>query len=276
MEAEHRFREAGFDVRPVSGRRDPNALVDEVFSLGCDLTVLCVPEEAALIVAHLLLLEKRVLDASPAFRFSKNAIYGMHEIYGSRVFKNATLVANPGCYAQGVISLLLPVARYWGKTAASFRPSVSGIGGSSVGGKPLVSRAAMGLAETALYGLDQTHPHVAEIHQWSGFSKKLSFFPVVTPAFTRGMCVWTAFPKDVFEGITAEKLSLLYSEFSPFARISHNTSRIGVSCTGREDLMGMTYTITDGGDVVTACLSYDNLGAGSAGRLVKNAQLMLS
>jgi N-acetyl-gamma-glutamyl-phosphate reductase len=275
VEAKRRLRGLGLDVVTMSGRSSPERLTEQVVGSDCGVAVLCLPDVVALDVApSLVAAGARVVDASHAWRGHPDWTYGMEEVVGTDAVACAPRVANPGCAAMGAISLLAPVAGAWPAAAVAYRPSVSCAGGASTGGRRLMEKAESGEMHAALYGLDQKHRHVREIAARSGFAKHPTFFFAVAP-FKRGMCVWTSFPKDDFDGITAPRVKELYAAFAPRARVADWSQRAEFEHSGSEDGMSTTFYVTDAGDVVASCVVFDNLGAGSAGRLARNVGLMV-
>ena len=120
-------------------RKDLDARADALNA--SDVAILCLPDEAAReSVALVDNPETRIIDASTAHRTAPGWVYGFPEYTRTQreAIRNATRIANPGCYAIAAVAMLKPL------TAASVLPagwplSITGMSGYSGGGKALIA-----------------------------------------------------------------------------------------------------------------------------------------
>ena len=91
---------------PEELRKDENARAQAMNS--ADVVFLCLPDAAAIEAVNLITNENTVvIDTSTAHRTTDGWTYGFAELSGQREkIKNSKRIANPGCHASGVISLL--------------------------------------------------------------------------------------------------------------------------------------------------------------------------
>lgn len=175
-----------------------------------DAVVLGIPAEAAAEWAWPLVQRGvRVIDISGGHRLRDPAaharVYGFAhphpEALAAAVFghgqsdaalREAQLVANPGCYAGGMLSALLPLAR--AGALASDGPQgralvqVTGLSGISGAGRKATERSLyVEVAENCTpYKVQRAHQHVAEVEQ--DLPVHLLFTPVVVP-MRQGMLI---------------------------------------------------------------------------------------
>ena len=92
-------------------RKDQAARADAMAR--ADITVLCLPDEAARAAVAMAPKGARILDASTAHRVEPGWVYGLPEISPAqaKAITSASRVANPGCYASGAIALHLRLAK---------------------------------------------------------------------------------------------------------------------------------------------------------------------
>ena len=72
-----------------------------------DVTVLCLPDDAAVEIASSADASVRIIDASTAHRTDPDWVYGMPELgAGFRTaIASSRRVANPGCHASGFVAI---------------------------------------------------------------------------------------------------------------------------------------------------------------------------
>src|SRR5277367_6015861 len=159
-----------------------------------DITILCLPDEAAKEAAKLVdeLGEKgpRVIDASSAHRVAPGWVYGFPELTAgqSEKIRAARKVSNPGCHATGAIALLRPLTEA-GLLNKDASVSIGSISGYSGGGKSMIEAYESGQAPAfEHYGLGLEHKHMPEICEYSGLTRRPIFVPSVAN-FRQGMLV---------------------------------------------------------------------------------------
>lgn len=130
------------DIEPViledAARKDIFRRLEAMKS--SDITVLCLPDDAAREIASLAPDKARIIDASTAHRTSPGWVYGMPEL-GLDLRENIALakrVANPGCHASGVTAIIYPLIKS-GVLTPEALVSATSITGYSGGGKKMIA-----------------------------------------------------------------------------------------------------------------------------------------
>jgi N-acetyl-gamma-glutamyl-phosphate reductase len=261
-------------------RKDPAARADAMAR--ADLTVLCLPDDAAREAVSLAPEGARILDASTAHRTAPGWVYGFPELRAGQAEAIATAqyVSNPGCYATGAIALLTPLVAA-GLLAADAPVSINAISGYSGGGKAMIAEHERdGGPAFELYALGLKHKHVPEIMACTGLTRRPLFVPSVGH-FAQGMLVSIPLFLDTLPGAPSahqlrEALSAHYAggqnvnvlpdiwsdNLQPEAL--NNTDRLSIFVAANEEARQA---------VLIARL--DNLGKGASGAAVQNLKLML-
>ena len=146
-----------------------------------DVTILCLPDEAAKEAAALIdaLGDRapRVIDASSAHRVAPGWVFGFPELSReqAKAIAGARKVTNPGCHATGAIAILRPLTDA-GLLPKDFGVTIGSVSGYSGGGKSMIEAYKEDRAPPfELYGLALEHKHVAEIESYSGLTKRPIF-----------------------------------------------------------------------------------------------------
>jgi N-acetyl-gamma-glutamyl-phosphate reductase len=254
-----------------------------------DLTILCLPDEAAKEAAKLVdeMGDRgpRVIDASSAHRVSPGWVYGFPEMIegqGERIAK-ARKVTNPGCHATGAIALLRPLveAGLVGKDTAISIGSVSGYSG---GGKAMIEAYETGRAPAfELYGLALEHKHAPEIHLYSGLNRRPIFVPSVGN-FRQGMLVSVPLHLDTLAGkpCAADLRGAFAAHYAGAAHVRVESREASAarprlepeSLNGTNDMEIHVYENDERRQSVLVA-KFDNLGKGASGAAVQNLKLML-
>lgn len=243
-----------------------------------DVVVLCLPEAAAAeFVAHAPA-SMRILDASPAHRTAEGWVYGLPELNAtqSAQIRQATRVANPGCYATGAILLMRPLMACM--VQPSLQVAITAVGGVSAGGQRMLNEAQDSPFGYRLFGLDQAHRHIPEIQQYSGLQSTPIFMPAVA-AHQRGTVVQIPF--------SASQLGLSYTDVCNSLRAAYRDTP-GVKFVERTEPRFIDASELAGQDGVVIQVfadeteerfvlvaQFDNLGRGAAGAAETNLTLML-
>lgn len=247
-----------------------------------DLTVLCLPDEAAREAVALAPDSTRLLDASTAHRTAPGWVYGFAEMAPGQAaaIAQGRRVANPGCYATGAIALLHPLVAL-GLLGPGQALSINAISGYSGGGKAMIAaHEAAGGPAFELYALGLAHKHIPEIMRYAGLTRRPLFVPSVGH-FAQGMLVCIPLFLDQLPGHPkAARLAEAYCDYylEAEAIIAHpglhdanlqpealnNTDKLEIFVAGNE---------AAGQAVLIARL--DNLGKGASGAAVQNIKLML-
>jgi N-acetyl-gamma-glutamyl-phosphate reductase len=271
-------------------RKDPAARREALN--GAELAVLCLPDEAAReAVEWITNPATRVLDTSTERRIAEGWTYGLPELApGQReAIARARRVANPGCYATGVILLLRPLVDA-GWLPADAPLSVHALSGYTGGGKSMIAkwedpaRDLLSLRFEAPYALDRVHKHVAEMRRFARLAREPQFVPAVGP-FRCGMRIEIPLPSAVLAGgATGKRVWETLAERyrgEPFVRVlpvrepleSDERGFDPQACndTNRVDLHMVPHP--SGHVLLLAIL--DNLGKGACGAAIQNLNLML-
>jgi N-acetyl-gamma-glutamyl-phosphate reductase len=222
---------------------------------------------------------KRAYDKDhPAPHMLKKAVYGLPEIH-REVIQRATLVANPGCFAEAAILALAPAVRAGLVVDDVVVDAKSGISGAGRGG--LATSPGDHFAEAnenvVAYGLDG-HGHRPEIAQeLAGLGEadtaRVTFVPHRVP-MTRGILA-TCYARLQDETVGKQRVREIYREFyagEPFVRVTDTPPQTKQTTGSNMCLVYPTVDEQAGRLVVVSCL--DNLVKGAAGQAVQNMNLM--
>jgi N-acetyl-gamma-glutamyl-phosphate reductase len=244
---------------------------------------LAVPEKAAAELAPPLVAQGvRVIDLSGAFRIRESSTrarwypatetwpsgvaYGLTEHYRASV-RDASLVANPGCYPTGAILALLPLAKA-GLIDADRGVIVDAKSGISGAGRAATDRThfSENHGSVSAYGIFG-HRHVAEMEQEVG--ALITFVPHLVP-LDRG--ILETIYVQVVPGTNAEHIAdALEGAYrdEPFIRLTGDAlpEIKHVAWTNFCDI-GWKFDEGTRRLVLVACL--DNLVKGAAGQAVQN------
>jgi N-acetyl-gamma-glutamyl-phosphate reductase len=257
-------------------RKDAGARVAAMAE--ADLTVLCLPDDAARAAVAMAPQGARILDASTAHRVAPGWVFGFAELAPGQDQKiaGAQYVSNPGCYSTGAIALLRPLTAL-GLLGAASKISINAVSGYSGGGKAMIAdHAASGGPAFELYALGLGHKHVPEIMAYGGLTARPLFVPSVGH-FAQGMLV--SIPLFLENGLTPARLVQAYADYYAGAR------NVVVRGLWRENLQPEALNNTDRLEIFVAAdeahghavliARLDNLGKGASGAAVQNMQLML-
>ncbi len=264
------------------------------------LAFLCLPHEAAMQHApELLKRGVKVVDLSAAYRIKdiagyekayghhhtdhknlEHAVYGLTEFAREQV-KQATLVANPGCYPTAAAIALLPLLR-----AGVIDPdgrsiiinAASGVSGAGREPKPHTTLVEAGENYSA-YGIG-SHRHQPEINQTLHLHGRapndsdagVLFVPHLLP-IERGI-LETIYAKPSSPHVnTARVMEVLTHAYThePFVIVRKDAPAL--RDVNRTNQVHVNARIVGGRVVIIAAI--DNLVKGASGQAVQNANLML-
>ncbi len=255
-----------------------------------DVTILCLPDDAAREAATMAEGRCRIIDASTAHRIQAGWCYGLPELGPAQRHALATAdrVGNPGCYPQGFILMIRPLIQA-GLLAAEQPLAVQALSGFSGGGRSLIeTRRAFDADEserrnTEPYALSLKHKHVPEMRAYSGTKVAPLFTPSVGN-FYQGMLVQVPlFCSQLRKGADYDGVHRILKEtyaLEPFIDVLEPHAEAALTdgflnataCNGTNRLEIMLFGHSE---QLLLVARYDNLGKGAAGAAVQNLNLMM-
>ena len=275
---------------PDADRKRPEAR--RALQAECDVTVLCLPDDAARDSAAWAAEDGgRLLDASTAHRVADDWAYGLPELTPDQrdAIASAQFVSNPGCYPSAWLLLVRPLADA-GLIDPDAGLAIHALSGYSGGGRQLIEKweaedgGLVGLPFEAPYALDKLHKHVPEMTRYSGLERSPVFVPAVGP-YRCGMRVQVPLPVPALaDGVTGkavwEALDARYRG-EPFVRVHPIAEPLeggelaldprACNDTNRIEL----HVVPNPAGHVLLIAVLDNLGKGAAGVAIQNLNLML-
>jgi N-acetyl-gamma-glutamyl-phosphate reductase len=218
----------------------------------------------------------RVIDLSDAFRLdapAHGAVYGLPELRRDDL-REATLVANPGCYPTATLLALLPLAPFAAAIEQLIVDAKSGITGA--GRTPATTSLFAEVdGDVRAYGLSghRHEPEIVEQLAAAGIVAPLVFTPHVVP-LARGMLTdcYALFTSAPGEDAIRAAFERAYAN----ERVVHVLPRgRAPSVTGVAGTNDAELHISVVGRVVRVIAAIDNLGKGAAGQAMQNLNLML-
>ena len=247
-----------------------------------DVAFLCLPDGAASEAASLINNNDTVvIDTSTAHRTSDGWVYGFPELAGQREkIVKAKRIANPGCHASGVISLIKPLIDC-GVLNRSIKLTSFSITGYSGGGKKMIADYENAENLTALeaprmYGLSQTHKHLPEIKTVCDLEYEPVFCPAVSSYYSGMQTVVPLFADDL--KISISDLKEIYMDYYnngivKFVDLSDNDGFLSAKKLSGFD--NMQIGVLGNEERITLVSLFDNLGKGACGAAIQNMNISL-
>jgi N-acetyl-gamma-glutamyl-phosphate reductase len=268
---------------------EPDALVRR----GVRCAFACLPHGASTEAISPLLDRKiRVIDLSADYRlrnpavyaewygkehsdpkYLARAVYGLPEIYGSRINADTQLLANPGCYPQGAILGLAPlVADRRIELRNIIVDSKSGVSGA--GRTPKLANHFPECNESVSAYSVGTHRHTPEIEQAlsdvAGESVEVIFTPHLIPMDRGIFTTIYAVPTAAQDESELLELYRNYYREAPFVRVRQTLPT--TKDTWGTNFLDIAVRVVRGKIVILAC--EDNLVRGASGVAVQNFNRM--
>lgn len=212
----------------------------------------------------------KIIDLSTDFRDESNGfVYGLPELQRETI-KNATKIANPGCFATSIQLAILPLAK-----AGLIKDDihVSAITGSTGAGQSLSATTHFSWRNNniSIYKAFN-HQHLQEINQsikglQPNFENMINFIPY-RGNFTRGIManVYTKFAGTLEE---AKELYKNYYASHPFTHISDQEIDLKQVVSTNKCILHLEKN----GDNLLISSIIDNLTKGASGQAVQNLNL---
>ena len=273
------------ECKSVSGLKDLGK-VDVAFS--------CLPHGSSMhFTAGLLDAGVRVIDFSADFRFKNpdvyeklfnsghryknyicDAVYGIPEIFRKDI-SNSRLVANPGCYATGVILGLYPLVSERLVDTGSIVADAKG-GGSGGGRAPTLEHHFPEANENVRINLNASNNQGREMEEvlssFSGTDVGISFMPH-TVSVSRG--ILTTIYSRLNEICPPGFISALYKKYygnEPFVRVYASDEFPGIKDVRYSNVCALGFTLLS--DRLITVVALDNLVKGASGQAVQNMNIM--
>lgn len=224
--------------------------------------------------SHRAIYEFQDVDATSASELTEKAVYGLPELNGDRIC-DASLVANPGCFATSVILALAPllgagvVERQRG-IVSDCKSGVSGAGKEPTSKTHFVS-VADNLSAYSVF----THRHVGEIVEQLNLEPYEMTLTTHLLPIPRGILSTiylhlnrTMKPADV------EACFRAFYSSKPWVRIFATPKLPQIQFSLRTNYCDIGFCLADDGRRIVLVSCVDNLLKGAAGQAVQNMNLM--
>ncbi|MFI3168005.1 MAG: N-acetyl-gamma-glutamyl-phosphate reductase [Bacillota bacterium] len=263
-------------------RKDYNARKTAINN--ADVVFLCLPDDASRESVSMVENDNTaIIDASTAHRTNVDWAYGLAELSNSHAekIKNSKRIAVPGCHASGFISLVYPLIQA-GLIKKDAILSCHSITGYSGGGKGMIAQfededRADKFSAPQMYGISQTHKHLAEMAYVTGLENPPIFVPIVAD-FYSGMLVTVPISKKDVCGATLEEIKEIYKNKynGEIIKFVDTLDENGfVSSNKMKNLDAMEISVVGNDDRMVLTARYDNLGKGASGAAVEAMNILL-
>ncbi len=268
---------------------------DEPSTVEAELFFCALPHGVSMDVVSVLIKQgKKVVDLSADFRIKeqpvyekwykehtapellKDAVYGLPEFYRERI-KDATLVANPGCYPTGSLLLLLPPLKEGLiEPEGIIIDAKSGVSGA--GRKAALETQFVEVLEGFHPYKPLSHRHTPEIEEvlshLCGGKIEVSFVPHLLPV-ARG--ILTTVYARLKKGVSTENFKRVYEAYyrdEPFVRVMAEGSLPDIKYVRGSNLCDIGIKIDEGKGLAVMVSAIDNLVKGASGQAVQNMNIM--
>jgi N-acetyl-gamma-glutamyl-phosphate reductase len=213
-------------------------------------------------------------NAEAASATAARAVYGLPELHRQQL-QDATLVANPGCYATSVILGLAPLLRAGlvDRERGVISDSKSGVSGA--GKEPTARTHFVSVADNlAAYGVFR-HRHLGEMVEQLGLTtEEMTFTPHLLP-IPRG--ILSTIYVTLVRGTTTSELETCYRTFyagQRWVRVFAPARLPEIQHSLHSNYCDIGFCLADDGRrlVIVSCI--DNLLKGAAGQAVQNLNVM--
>jgi N-acetyl-gamma-glutamyl-phosphate reductase len=213
-------------------------------------------------------------DALTAAELTEKAVYGLPELNGDRL-PNATLVANPGCYATSVILGLAPLikAGVIDRSRGIVSDSKSGVSGA--GKEPTAKTHFVSVADNLSAYSVFNHRHVGEIVEQLGLeTQELIFTPHLLPIPRGILSTIYVHLSDVMTALEVESCFRNFYSGKRWVRLFQTPKLPQVQFSLQTNYCDLGFCLAADGRRLVLISCIDNLLKGAAGQAVQNMNLM--
>jgi N-acetyl-gamma-glutamyl-phosphate reductase len=257
-----------------------NYTIDDINKMKLDVVFLAVPHTKAM--EYVPKLNCKVIDLSADYRFADpddfkkayglehkdkgtKAVYGLPELFKEKITK-AKVIANPGCYATGMILSAYPIQGQSDYIVFDCKSGWSGAGKESVYAKD----ASILKDNLIAYKLTK-HRHKYEVEQF--IKTKMSFTPHVIDTFRGMMITAHILLKDKMEG---DKIKELYKKFYNHSKFVKVVDEIpDIKCVQNNNMLIIGGFEVDENNQLVVIAVLDNLLKGASGQAIQNMNIIL-
>ena len=213
-------------------------------------------------------------DAVTAAQLTERAVYGLPEINSDKI-PDATVVANPGCYATTVILALAPVlkAGLVDRERGIIADSKSGVSGA--GKEPTSRTHFVSVADNLSAYSVFNHRHLGEMaEQLQLTTDELTFTPHLLP-IPRG--ILSTIYVHLKQPMQAAEVESCYREFykgKRFVRVFGTPKLPEIQFSLNTNYCDLGFCLAPDGQRLVIVSCEDNLIKGAAGQAVQNMNLM--
>ena len=223
---------------------------------------------------HRAIYEFKDEDAVTAAELTKKAVYGLPELNGDKI-PDATVVANPGCYATTVILALAPLlkAELVDRERGIIADSKSGVSGA--GKEPTSRTHFVSVADNLSAYSVFTHRHLGEMAEQLQLStEELTFTPHLLP-IPRG--ILSTIYVHLKRPMQAAEVESCYRDFykgRKFVRVFGTPKLPEIQFSLNTNYCDLGFCLAPDGQRLVIVSCEDNLIKGAAGQAVQNMNLM--
>ncbi len=275
----------GVELLTLSGadRRDPAAR--KAALNGCDIAILCLPDEASIESAAMIENPAvRVIDTSTAHRVAPGWAYGFPELsadFRERI-ANGDRVASTGCHAGGFVSLVYPLIEA-GALPRDALLTCHSVTGYSGGGKGMIAAyEATGRPASydspRQYALSQSHKHLREMQKICTLDHAPVFCPIVGDYICGMVTTVPVFASQLTGGAGIETVrEILAAKYrGPVVRYIDDMDEAGfIASNAVSDSDVMQISVYGNDERILLVSRFDNLGKGASGCAVQCLNIML-
>ena len=264
-------------------RKDTQARLELINE--ADVSILCLPDQAAVEIAAAAPQDAVLIDTSSAHRTSPGWTYGMPELAPEQrdLIRSSTRIADPGCHASGFILLVRPLVDA-GLLDRSSLLDCFCMTGYSGGGKSMIARYEApdrpdALGSPGQYALGQSHKHLPEMVAMTGLDHAPCFSPVVGDFYSGMVMSVPLHGSQLLRQAGPEYIrKVLEERYAGEALIRVNAEAPAdgfIYSNPMSGSNGMEIYVTGNSDRILLAASYDNLGKGASGAAVQNMNIVL-